>query len=151
MTSFLTLGASSAEPFQVGRPLFGDQWLALLLVLGLIAIFIALVALLGRWLAATHPASPERTTTTTIIETTLPLAGTVAVALAASPAVTGEVPAEFVPVIVAAIAATLGSVARVVSIAPYTERAVVTPSIEALMQEWSYEGRRQIYSSHKVR
>jgi len=25
------------------------------------------------------------------------------------------------------------------------------PSIEALMAQWSLEGRRQIYSSHKVR
>ncbi len=125
--------------FHVGEPLFGSPWLALLLVLALVAIFIALVALLGRWLAATHPdAAADRPAP---VETKASL----------RPSVSGDVPAEFVPVILAAVAEVLGPKARVASVRPFPPHAVAMPSIEALMQEWSHEGRRQIYSSHKVR
>lgn len=125
--------------FQVGRPLFGSPWLALLLVLALVAVFIALVALLGRWLAATHPDAVA-----------VPGPAIVA-AVPASPSIADEVPPEFIPVILAAVAEVFGPKARVASIRPFPPHSVAMPSIEALMQEWSHEGRRQIYSSHKVR
>ena len=147
MSSIHTLAALAPDAFQVGRPLFGNQWLALLAVLGCIGVLLASVALLGRWLAATHPEpEPVRPTTATVVSLSAP-----AVAIAATPLLDGDVPAEFIPVIVAAIASTFGERARVTSIRPFVAGAVSVPSLEALMQQWSHEGRRQIYSSHKVR
>lgn len=147
MSSIHTLAALAPDAFQVGHPLFGNQWLALLLVLGLIGVFLASVALLGRWLAATHPVpAPLQPTTATVVSLDLP-----SIAIASTPVLGGEVPAELVPVIVAAIASAFGERARVTSIRPLGTGSVAAPSVEALMQQWSHEGRRQIYSSHKVR
>lgn len=112
------------------RPLFGNQWLALLAVLAGVAVFMAVIAAIGRWLAATHPqpvlppgASPED----------------VDVDLSPSP--------QIVAVIAAAVSSQIGARARIASIRP----AHAGPSVEMLMQQWSLEGRRQIYSSHQVR
>jgi hypothetical protein len=114
------------------EPLFGNQWLALLAVLGGVAVFMALIAIVGRWLAATHPESPK-----------------VASAPAATPAAlpsTGPAP-EIIAVIAASVAARLGAQARITVIRP----APVGPNVETLMAQWSLEGRRQIYSSHQIR
>lgn len=141
------LAAVSTDAFQIGRPLFGNQWLALLLILGLIGGLLAGVALLGHWLAATHPdPAPAKPTTATVVSL-----GGPSVAIAATPVLGGDVPAELVPVIVAAIASAFGERARVTLIRPYLAGTPAAPSLEALMQQWSHEGRRQIYSSHKVR
>jgi hypothetical protein len=147
MSSLHTLATLAPDAFQVGHPLFGNQWLALLAVLGLIGVLLALVALLGRWLAATHPEPvPIRPTTATVVSLGIP-----SIAISATPMLDGDVPAELVPVIVAAIASAFGERARVTSIRPFVVGTVPVPSLEALMQQWSHEGRRQIYSSHKVR
>lgn len=122
ITSFFPLAV-------VGQPLFGNQWLALLAMLGLIAVFIFAVAGVGRWLAATHPDDPPREKNAVV--TSDP----------------GVPPPEVIAIIAAAVATSLGEKARVVAI-KLTESA---PSVEMLMQQWSMEGRRQIYSSHKVR
>lgn len=134
----------AADAFVVGRPLFGDQWLALLAALACIAVLLALVALLGRWLAATHPEPPPRP---------VPV---VAAARASAPPIptpeiAADVPTEIVPVLLTAVADILGIRTRLVSIRLVGTAAPLRPNIEALMQEWSHEGRRQIYSSHKVR
>ena len=63
---------------------------------------------------------------------------------AAQPA-TAAIPADVLVVITAAIAATLGRGARLVSV-----RTVRTAPI-GLLQPWSIEGRRDIYSSHRFR
>lgn len=147
MSSLHLIAALAPDAFQVGRPLFGNQGLALLAVLGCIGLLLAVVTLLGRWLAATHPAPPPpRPTTATVVSLGAP-----SVAIAATPVLGGDVPAEFVPVIVAAIAFAFGEHARVTSIRPCSSGSIKAPSLEALMQQWSHEGRRQIYSSHKVR
>lgn len=147
MSSIHTFAAATPDAFQVGHPLFGNQWLALLAVLGCIGVLLALVASLGRWLAATHPVpAPIQPTTATVVSLGMP-----SVAIASTPVLGGDVPAELVPVIVAAIASAFGERARVSSIRPFAAGSVATPSVEALMQQWSHEGRRQIYSSHKVR
>jgi hypothetical protein len=112
------------------RPLFGNQWLALLAVLAGVALFMVAIAVVGRWLAATHPETPGRAA---------------CAAPAAAPAPTPS--NEIVAVIAASIAAHLGSRARITAIRP----APVGPTVEMLMQQWSLEGRRQIYSSHQVR
>src|SRR3954471_2397645 len=108
----------------VGEPLFGNQWLALLPVLGAIAILIFLVAAAGRWLASTHPDEPPR-----------PIV---------APAPLDEEPAPHVlAVIAASVAACLGATARVAAVRP------AQPLAETHTPQWSLEGRREIYSSHK--
>lgn len=153
MLTSAPLAPFTVATFQVGRPLFGSQWLALLLVLGLIAVLLALVAGLGRWLAATHPAPPPvvKAATTVAALPSAPTGSATVDVVGSNPTLAGEVPAEVVPVIIAAIAASLGNRARVTAIRPFVGPSAAVPSLEALMQQWSYEGRRQIYSSHKVR
>jgi hypothetical protein len=93
------------------------------------------IRFLGRWAAKTHP-EPEP------------------VARGAAPGATppGEPRAaegltpEIVAVIAAAVNTAVGAKARIVAIS--AERP---PNVESLMLQWSWEGRRQIYSSHRVR
>jgi hypothetical protein len=110
----------------VGQPLFGNQWLALGAILAGVAVFMAAVAAVGRWLAATHPDAPPRPV--------------------APPADPG-LPPELLAVIAAAVAVTAGPHARITAVVPVK----AAPSVETLMQLWSIEGRRQIYSSHQFR
>ncbi len=110
------------------RPLFGNQWLALLAVLAGVALFMIAIAAVGRWLAATHPDEPRK-----------PAAAPVAPPVAAGPS------NETLAIIAACVAVSFGNRARITSI------RTAGPSVEMLMQQWSLEGRRQIYSSHQVR
>lgn len=114
----------------VGRPLFGSFWLALLLVAGLVVLLMAAVALAGRWLAATHADAPRAATPVTDLAELLTLKP------------------ETLAILAGAVNEVAGPQARLVSI---THVPVSPPSVEALMAQWSLEGRRQIYSSHKVR
>jgi hypothetical protein len=131
MISLLPLALAESR-----APLFGNQWIALAVILAGVVVLMTTVSWVGRWLAATHP-EPLRT----------PLAP--ATAGAAPPAVPVDpaiVPPEILAVIAASIAATLGARARVAAVRPAT-----LPNVEMLMQQWSLEGRRQIYSSHQIR
>lgn len=110
------------------RPLFGNQWLALLAVLAGVALLMVAVAALGRWLAASHPE---------------PVRPAVPVAV---PTDSAAIAPEVLAVIAASIAATIGARARIAAVRPAT-----VPNVEMLMQQWSLEGRRQIYSSHQIR
>ncbi len=114
-----------------GHPLFGNQWLALLVILAGVVVFVLAVAGFGRWLAATHPAAQEK----------------IAPGRAATPASSGLEP-ELLSAIFAAVTIELGPTARIASIHP---APIQPPSVEGLMLQWAVEGRRQIYSSHKVR
>lgn len=107
------------------------MWLASMLVAAAIILLLFAVALAGRWLAATHPD---------------PVPSATAAVKAATP--TGELAPETLAIIAAAVNATVGPRAQIsaVSLLP-----VPAPSVEVLMQQWSLEGRRQIYTSHKVR
>jgi hypothetical protein len=118
----------------VGHPLFGNQWLALLAMLGLIAIFIALVAVIGRILAATHPDNPQPAKKQVVEHDNKADLAT----SAPSP--------ELMAVISAAVAATLGHKAHIVAV-----QTMHAPSVETLMLQWSLEGRREIYTSHRIR
>ncbi len=101
------------------EPLFGNQWLALMVILVGIAVFMFAVAAVGRWVAATHPEEPK------------PVPPSIDVFAA----------------IAAAVAVTFDGKARITSVQP-----IPTPvSIGTGQLQWSAEGRRQIYSSHKVR
>lgn len=112
----------------VGRPLFGSLGLAVLVVMLAIAALLAAVALAGRWLAATHPDAPDR-----------PIP---------APAVAADPSPETLAIIACAVTAAFGARARVTAVSLAPPHA---PSVEALMLQWSLEGRRQIYTSHKVR
>lgn len=123
------LAEASAVTFE---PLFGNQWLALLAILAGVAAFLFAVAAVGRWLAATHPDEPAPA----------PQQST--------PVSSSEAPtAEIFAAIAAAVAVTLGSKARIAGINPIAVSA--EPAVDPSRLQWSMEGRRQIYSSHKVR
>lgn len=110
-------------------PLFGNQWLALLVVLAGVAVLMAAIVWIGRWLAATHPETPA-------------IPSDIADMVDPPPS------PEVLAVITAAVAVTFGRKARITAIGLHHPHA---PSVESLMLQWSLEGRRQIYSSHKVR
>jgi hypothetical protein len=113
----------------IGQPLFGSMWLAALTVCAAIALLMVTVALAGRWLAATHP---DR----------VPLPRP----LEASPVPAAGLSPETLAIIASAVNITYGPHARISAILP-----TPVPSVEALMLQWGLEGRRQIYTSHKVR
>ncbi len=116
---------------QAREPLFGNQWLALFAVLGGVAGFMALIAVVGQRLAATHPEPPPRPAAPT------PVAPPV-----------DEISPAILAIIAAAVEVTVGPRARIASVVPVQP---ASPSVEMLMQQWSIEGRRQIYSSHQIR
>jgi hypothetical protein len=114
----------------VGQPLFGSMWLAGLFVCAAIVLLMVAVALAGRWLAATHPETePE------------PKAAPV-------PVIDPGLSPETLAIIASAVNVTLGARAQIAAVSLVPTHA---PSVEALMLQWSLEGRRQIYTSHKVR
>ena len=123
----LPLAAATGKP----EVLFGNQWLALGAILGGIAVFTLLVAAVGRWLAATHPDTPAPTPAP--------------VAAAPAPAEEGISPQVFAA-IAGAVYATLGKSARVVA-----ANVAVEAELEDARHLWAAEGRRQIYSSHRLR
>ena len=122
----------------VTGPLFGNAWLALLACMGGIAAFMFAVAAVGRWLAATHTSAPSTS------------AGLSAspIAAPASAGATEISRPEILAIIAAAVRVTYGASARISKIVPVKPAA---PNVETLMQQWSMEGRRQIYSSHQIR
>jgi len=123
MTTVLTLPLAAT----VGFPWGNLVWV----IVGITA-FLFAVAGVGRWLAATHPDAVPR-------PAPVRSGGTVS-----SPGVSPEVTA----VIAAAVHEALGASAQVTSVALKPEPSV---SVDNLMLTWSLEGRRQIYTSHKVR
>ncbi|AHF89294.1 hypothetical protein OPIT5_02485 [Opitutaceae bacterium TAV5] len=142
-------GAAARQP-EAPAPLFGSQWLALAVILGGVAVFIALVAIFGRILAATHP---DDATVKKIAEraaaagTGAATSGAAAAALAA-PDTIGGIPPEVLAVIAASITTVIGRNARIAGVQAVKPKPL---SVEMLMQQWSIEGRRQIYSSHQFR
>jgi len=120
---------------ETGRPLFDNQWLALFVILGSITAFILAIASIGRWLASTHPDEPAKP------------AAPVEIVPATPPPASIETPIEIYAAIAAAVAVTLGARARVAAI----NAAPTEPLADTSRLQWSMEGRRQIYSSHKVR
>lgn len=66
------------------------------------------------------------------------------VAPVVTPPADDSIPAEIMALIAAAVAVTVGPNARIAAVHP------TAPSLDVL-QQWSVEGRRQIYSSHQIR
>lgn len=105
-------------------------WLNLLWIVVGIMVLLFAVAGVGRWLAATHPDAPAKPA-----------------APAAIPVVAADQEEEIATAIAAAVYVMLGASAKVTSVTPVPPAVTV----ENLMLTWSLEGRRQIYTSHKVR
>ncbi|MBK9989443.1 MAG: hypothetical protein IPP19_01595 [Verrucomicrobia bacterium] len=78
------------------EPLFGNQWLALLVILAGIAVFMIAVAAVGRWLAATHPDEPPPP----------------------APVIEPAPSTEIFAAIAAAVAVTFGGKARIANVQP---------------------------------
>lgn len=135
LQSSLILASAGSDALKV-QPLFGSQWLALLAILSGVAVFLFAVAALGRWLASTHPAEPAPAP-----------AADAAPSAPAQASSSDEVPANLFAIISAAVAVTFGSKARIAGISSQKDEG----SSDFHRQQWSMEGRRQIYSSHKVR
>lgn len=105
------------------------------ILLGIAALMFA-VAGLGRWLAATHPDPVARVRSTP--------ASPAGASVESASGLTPEIQA----VIAAAVHVALGESAKVTAVVLQPAQPV---SVENLMLTWSLEGRRQIYTSHKVR
>ena len=128
-------------------PFGAHQVYILLVVLAGVACLMVAIRLLGEVLARSHPEAPKRPR---------PQRGALAKA-PAPPTAERQVPELSVhaipsidPEILAVIAAATSNVIK----EPYRIVAVSSPRkppVESLMQVWSWEGRRQIYSSHRVR
>lgn len=132
--SFFPVLAAASNP----EPLFGNQLYALAAVLVGVTVLLFAVAGFGRWLASTHPEANAAPAAAPAAHATQPEAS----AVEAGPT------AEVFAVIAAAVAATFGSKAHIASINSVPATDEDTPSARL---QWSMEGRRQIYSSHKVR
>ncbi|MCR6656967.1 MAG: hypothetical protein NVV63_14425 [Opitutus sp.] len=133
---------SSALPLLLAdapAPMFGNAWLALGAALLGVAVLMVAVIFVGRWLAATHP-DPV------VVETVAP-----AGALPTTAAPMASSNSELAAVISSSVVVALGERAKIVAVKPITPAKPPAPSVEMLMQQWSIEGRRQIYSSHQVR
>lgn len=106
----------------------GFPWMNLVWVLLGITVFLCLLAAMGRYLAATHPdAEPVEIS---------------------NPTSAATVPSDVAAVIAAAVYAALGDSARVTAVVPKEHLSV---NVDNLMLTWSLEGRREIYSSHRIR
>lgn len=103
-------------------------WMNLVWVLVGITVFLFAVAGVGRWLAATHPDPEPRVRTAS-----------------GAPIAVADLAPEVAAAIAAAVHVTFGATAIVTSV------SLQPASVENLMLTWSLEGRRQIYTSHKVR
>lgn len=135
LSSLVLAEAGQASP----EPLFGNQLYALAAVLVGVAALLFAVAAVGRWLASTHPT-----------EVAAPAAPAAETQVAAQTQSSDGTPSpEIFAVIAAAVAATFGSKAQIASINSVPVAA--EDEISSSRLQWSMEGRRQIYSSHKVR
>jgi hypothetical protein len=127
-----------------GQSLLDNPWLALFVILGSITAFVHAIIALKRSLSAPPTAAPARPAE--LIASARP-ASIAPLAVPPSPAPSTEPSADIFAAIAAAVAVTLGAKARVTAI----NAAPSLPGTEGGYQQWSLEGRRQIYSSHKVR
>ena len=121
MISLLSIVLAEYHP-----PLFGNQWISFGVILAGLVVLLAAVAALGRRRAITPPDVPPKPAVTPTAATAGPSNETLAI-------------------IAACVAVTFGDRARIASVRPGGS------SLEMFRQQWSVEGRREIYSSHKIR
>ena len=116
-------------------------WVNLFWVLAGTTVFLCLLAVFGRFLAATHP-DPV------VLPDPVPVASTAALPIVSRAVPQPGVSPEVTIAITAAVSAVLGQSVRVVAIHPAGSPLVI---VENIMLTWSLEGRREIYNSHRVR
>ncbi len=128
-------------------PFGAEQMFILLVVLAGVACVMVAIRFLGEFLARTHPEAPKR-------PRRQPGAPSKAPAPTPAEREVTEVHVPASPSIDPEILAVLAAATSDVIKHPYRIVAVSSPRrppVESLMQVWSWEGRRQIYSSHRVR
>jgi len=121
---------------ETGSSFPDDQWLALLALL--VAIAALVVAIIGLRRA------PARVPLPVPAPSPAPSQPLVAAAAAAAVAPVAELTHETLAIIAACVAMTYGRRARIAAVNPGAAG-------DLALQQWSIEGRRQIYSSHQVR
>lgn len=109
-------------------------WTFVGLLGGIVGLMLAL-RFLGLCLAATHPGQKEEPTPAAMLQAGRP---------EARPTAHGGGDPKTLAIIAATVSTVLQKPHAIVSLKK-------TPSVESLMQQWSMEGRRAIYSSHKFR
>ncbi len=128
-------------------PFGAHQMFILLVVLAGVACVMVAIRILGEYLARTHPEAPKRPRREREAPSKAPASAQ------AEPQVT-ELNVHAIPSIDPEILAVIAAATSNVIKHPYRIIAVSSPRrppVESLMQVWSWEGRRQIYSSHRVR
>lgn len=124
-----------------------EQLLTLLVVIGGVVVLMAVIRGVGELLSRTHPETPSKQPRPAPAPAAAPKAPQAPpqVETAVVPAMASMDP-EILAVITASIHAVIGKPFRILAVSSPKK-----PSVESLMQVWSWEGRRQIYSSHRVR
>jgi len=135
--------------------LLSDTVVAAFAILGGAAGFVSLLITLLRGRGSHATAAVAQTLPTPVLampdaskrgeDTPPPSKAIPAVAIAPPATIDDSIPADVMALISAAVAMTLGRNARIAAVMP-----VNAPPVE-LLQQWSIEGRRQIYSSHQIR
>lgn len=127
-------------------PLDLQQLKVLLVVLAGVAVLMGLIRGVGEILARTHPeaGAPAKAKQPAAPAAVQPPKPEAIETLSIHP-ITAIKP-EVLAVIGSAVSTMVDGPFRILSVS-----SPRTPPVESLMQVWSWEGRRQIYSSHKVR
>lgn len=118
-------------------------------VLAAVAVLMVGIRLMGEWLARTHPAPPAPTPAPVPVVKAVPgVAPEDLPQVLPAVAFQAGIPNDVVAAIRAAVAMVTPGAHRIVRVVPARPQG---PSVEWMMQVWSMEGRRQIYSSHNPR
>lgn len=137
-------------PLLIAGTHLGSHLGTLTIALVAIAAFLCGIHLLGRWAAATHPEPAPSSTAPAVVVPVVPAAPLQPLEIFAS-GVEG-IPAETLAAISATVSIICGPNVRVARVEPARiNTAPKQVSVENLMQQWSMEGRRQIYSSRNFR
>ena len=117
------------------------------------AILMAAIRLAGEWLARTHPEPTLPAPKPVIVQEAAPVAPRQPphIVMTASAHADAVIDAEEMAAIAAAVATILGHEDFVITEIHHVLSPEQTPSANAIMQQWSWEGRRQIYNSHSMR
>jgi Na+-transporting methylmalonyl-CoA/oxaloacetate decarboxylase gamma subunit len=124
-------------------PFGAHQVFILLVVLAFVAVLMIAIRLLGEMLARSHPEAPVRPRPK---REAAPKAPAERQILELSVPAISAIDPEILAVIAAATSNVIQQPYRIVAVSSPRR-----PPVESLMQVWSWEGRRQIYSSHRVR
>jgi hypothetical protein len=135
------MSLSSPVLAETGQSLLDNHWVATFVILGSATAFLHAIIAFRSSLAKSQPDKPSAPKEPTSVAPAPQTAREPAPAVEAIPS------AEIFAAIAAAVAVTFGGRARIAAVQP----AMGGVAIDQSRLQWSAEGRRQIYSSHKVR